>query len=525
MPLFGPPNVEKMKAKRDTKGLIKALGYGRDAAVPRDVAKALGELGDPQAVAPLVGALASSEGQLRGAAAKALEQIGRPAVERLISALDSASPHVRRFAASTLGEIGDSRAAAPLIVALNDDDSIVRENAIGALVRLGDSRVVPLLTGILANPAEASGVRWSAAQGLGQMGAKEAVAPLVAALAGDDRLVRASAAEALGAIGDARAVDGLVAALSDGDHSVRVDAAEALGRMRAKSATKALIAVVQDEVVGVRRKAAWALGRIGDPRATEGLARALRDPARGVRDSAGRALSALGTPALETLVAGLLDADAGVSAVAAQALERMGWKLDTKGVRTPSRREQAKWDLCARIGKPAVAPVAAALRGRDWPARARAAKTLGRIGDARAVKRLVPALKDADFHVRTAAAGALGALGWEAGRTGSGAAYWIAKGEWAECVEIGAPAVKPLLAALRYTTGHSRAQAASALVEIYQSGTLSGAQKQAILAQRHRITASGTHRDGQRHFDAGQPSCHQDYEGHDDTGTRVDFPL
>ena len=27
MPLFGPPNVEKLKAKRDAPGLIKALVY------------------------------------------------------------------------------------------------------------------------------------------------------------------------------------------------------------------------------------------------------------------------------------------------------------------------------------------------------------------------------------------------------------------------------------------------------------------------------------------------------------------
>jgi len=31
MPLFGPPNVEKLKAKRDVKGLIKALGYQKGA--------------------------------------------------------------------------------------------------------------------------------------------------------------------------------------------------------------------------------------------------------------------------------------------------------------------------------------------------------------------------------------------------------------------------------------------------------------------------------------------------------------
>ena len=30
MPLFGPPNVKKLKAKGNVKGLIKALGYDKD---------------------------------------------------------------------------------------------------------------------------------------------------------------------------------------------------------------------------------------------------------------------------------------------------------------------------------------------------------------------------------------------------------------------------------------------------------------------------------------------------------------
>ena len=45
MPLFGPPNVEKLKAKGNVKGLIKALDYKKDASVRRAAAKALGKSG------------------------------------------------------------------------------------------------------------------------------------------------------------------------------------------------------------------------------------------------------------------------------------------------------------------------------------------------------------------------------------------------------------------------------------------------------------------------------------------------
>jgi len=57
--LFGPPNVEKLKAKRDVKGLIEALGYGKD----------------------------DSPSIVRSRASKALQEIGAPAVEPLLAVL------------------------------------------------------------------------------------------------------------------------------------------------------------------------------------------------------------------------------------------------------------------------------------------------------------------------------------------------------------------------------------------------------------------------------------------------------
>ena len=453
------------------------------------------------------------------------------------------------FAAEALGRIGDKRAVEPLIGALRSGDEILSTDAAEALGRIGDRRAIGPLIDSLERGA-ASGRR-AAADALSAIGDERAVQPLIALLDDTSASVRRSAAVALGRMGNPRAEVPLVRHLDDRDERVREAVAAALQKLGwtpdrtaagaaylisrrdwdgcveiGPDAVQPLIAALQDEVVGVRQKAAWALGRIGDTRATWALAAALRDRDADVRRSAGWALEALGPPALEPLVDAFLDEDADVSAVAAQVLERIGWKLDTRDLRTPSRREQAKWDICARIGTEAVVPVAAALRDRAWPARARAAKTLGKIGDARALEPLITALKDTDFHVRKAAAEALETLGWQAGRTGDGARHLIAKGEWAQCIEIGAPAVEPLLAALGYETGHSRARAAHALVEIYQSGTLTDTQKRRILGQRQRIRGSQTHTDERGHQDVGEPSCHQDFDSsHRDTGIRVDFPL
>jgi HEAT repeat protein len=58
MGLFGPPNIEKLKAKQDLEGLVKALDNKKYADVRCQSAKALGQIGDKSAVEPLIAALA-----------------------------------------------------------------------------------------------------------------------------------------------------------------------------------------------------------------------------------------------------------------------------------------------------------------------------------------------------------------------------------------------------------------------------------------------------------------------------------
>ena len=54
MPIFGSPNIEKLLAKRDVKGLIDALDY-KDASVRKAAITALAEIGDVRMVESLLG--------------------------------------------------------------------------------------------------------------------------------------------------------------------------------------------------------------------------------------------------------------------------------------------------------------------------------------------------------------------------------------------------------------------------------------------------------------------------------------
>jgi HEAT repeat protein len=72
MGLLGLPDIEKMKARRDVRGLIRALGYQKDAAVCPAAASALGWIDDARAVEPLIAALKNRDSGVLAAVARAL---------------------------------------------------------------------------------------------------------------------------------------------------------------------------------------------------------------------------------------------------------------------------------------------------------------------------------------------------------------------------------------------------------------------------------------------------------------------
>lgn len=137
MALF-KPNVEKLEAKEDIKGLIEALRY-KDSEVRCNAAIALGNLGDTRAVKPLIHALQDENSNIQVQAAMALGKIGDPeAVEPLIQALkDEDGYYARGSIVRALRDLGDTRAIRPLTQALKDNNANVWMIAAEALVRMG----------------------------------------------------------------------------------------------------------------------------------------------------------------------------------------------------------------------------------------------------------------------------------------------------------------------------------------------------------------------------------------------------
>ena len=111
--------ILKLEAKKNVKGMIKALSNRKDRFLSIQAAGALGRTGDPRAVKPLILALEEREEAVSKAAARALPQIGASAVDPLIATVKQ-KKWVRDDAADALRKVSDPSAVKPLIAALSE---------------------------------------------------------------------------------------------------------------------------------------------------------------------------------------------------------------------------------------------------------------------------------------------------------------------------------------------------------------------------------------------------------------------
>jgi len=450
--LLGPPNVELLRAKRNVKGLMKALRYDKDDSVCEAAAKALCDVGDARAIEPLVSVLEDSGAvSVRAATARALGSVGdETAIAPLIKALSDEDAGVRAAAATALGSVGDTTALETLDALIDriDEPSEVKEAAksargdimlrahihalhrrtghakidaaVEALVEVGERAVSPLIE-ILRDRDYRDGV----AQALGGIGDHRAVDPLLAVLWRGGPV-----ADALGVIGDHRALRPLILVMEYGGPRAQASASTAadvlilfgneecvdpLINILTNTHATALARNAAGEEVdhskySVRERAAEALGHIGDYKAVRPLIEVLDDESPGVRQKAAEALGVLGAPlAIDPLVELLLDPELMVTEAAEEALAALD--VDAE------REKEALVEHLINVltnghpTPPARNAQAEKISRSKYALPDRAAEALGRTGDDKAVRPLIGALEDERLEVRRKAAEALGVLG------------------------------------------------------------------------------------------------------------------
>jgi HEAT repeat protein len=460
--------------------LISLLGDS-DKTVRTTAVTALGKMGDQRAIEPLVGLLKDKEAIVKETASGALLKFGSAAVPSLIACVGSETGPARQSAIAVLTRIGKP-VMGPLVAVLNNENPQVRNAAAEVLKKLNyqPTNVNDKLLYDLATK------NWD---GLAAVG-KPAVEPLLVILNGTDRSSRRMAAEALGKLKDTAYIAPLVNLLADRNATVRTAAGNALCGLGSAS-IPLLLDCLQGKSEEMRQSAISVLGRLGKP-ATESLVAQLEDADLGTRKSAAEAMEkmkyvpvtersriiyystlknwtglvSVGQPAVPTLAGFLSDPDPNTSQSAGDALEKLNYKPSGEQERLLFYTVMRKWEGLFNLGQPAVETLIVFLKEKEESARAKAAETLGRIGDTRALMPLVPLLRDADLTVRQSALNALDKLGYAPDGVEETITYLIAKNDRPAVVKLGKPAVEELLKLLNSSNSGNWKEVVAALGEI-----------------------------------------------------------
>jgi HEAT repeat protein len=209
------PDIAAMKRRKDYRGLLKALRH-QDPDVQWQASAALSDLG-ADGMDHLLAGLKTWNKDIRLGIIEALGEIGDPkAVEPLIMLLEDRNNEIRWEAALALGAIGDTRAIGPLKGALKDRDRYVRYGAAAALEKLEWAPSSREEYALLLNGKQ----EWDSLAELGTA----AIGPLSISATDLETSVRIQAVKTLGRISDQKAIPALYRALRDADGQVRWEA-------------------------------------------------------------------------------------------------------------------------------------------------------------------------------------------------------------------------------------------------------------------------------------------------------------
>lgn len=229
-----------IKDKSALEPLIEKLGDS-DFRIRKDALLALSRFDDPLILDLNLKMLKDDSPDVKSAAISNIK--GKPdkrAVDPLILLLED--PDNCMLVAEALGVIGDPRAVEPLIKVINGNyslniaperDKAFKLSAVKSLGKLEGKTAVKALVKIVKSNTQKTYLRITAVNTLGEIGDKKATKPLINILTDNqsDMWLRATSASALGNIGDKKAVDSLTKAANEPSTPIRNAAQDALKKI------------------------------------------------------------------------------------------------------------------------------------------------------------------------------------------------------------------------------------------------------------------------------------------------------
>jgi HEAT repeat protein len=460
--------VEALATIRDSKAIPFLITALKDEETIRKAAvRALGKIVRPNTAKPLIDALKDENYFVTDTISRLLGQIlGRQTAAPLVQALKETHKEVRQGAANILTQIGwepannDERAlyliakqdwdrlpplakdaVEPLIHILEDKDFDVRWHAIIALGQIKDDRTINTLAAIIGNCDFDNRLQVIAVKTLENGGDKRAVPPLVDALKHNkEQDVRQAAAKALGKIKDPGAITPLIEALKDENYHVQIAAVTALGEIGHNRAVEPLLHLFEEKEIS-HLVVLEALNKIGDPRAKQPALLALTDKYYHNREEAAKLLDKIGwEPSNNNEQIRYLTAKREWDQLPGVIRDEVDTTPFIIALEDRTYDREGLITALGKMGKPWAEDIFLPLLEEGSPDRETAARALAKAGDPRAVAPLTHLMKNPIPNNRCKVVDCLG--------------------------EIGAPAVEPLIEALKDESYFVRISAVQALGKI-----------------------------------------------------------
>ena len=321
-------------------GWLRDRVYDPDPEVRRRAVLALGRIGRPEALEPLVTALTSDEaGAVRSTAAFALGIVEDPLPAEAVSALEAAlldgSSRVRQKAIEAIGRRGGERAGelvAGWLAGLGEVSGYADRRAdveafrrrtswdearlgLFALARIGDDGGDPGDTGsVLGLGGSPRTLWWASAWTAARLGDPDLVSLHRAYAGSPDPVIRALGVRGLGSTGLPVAED-IAPELSHPSDTVRIEAIRAVRALAeadlpvGATTGARLFEALDDPVPAIRREALRGLGDVRHPEATQALIRRMQSSDPEVRAGALRALYPQDQEGFFLLLSGWSDRD------------------------------------------------------------------------------------------------------------------------------------------------------------------------------------------------------------------------
>jgi len=311
--------------------LVRLLA-DREGRVRRRAALAIGHVGLPEGVPPLVNVLVTDkDAEVRAMAAFALGLIGDPsAVEPLRKALGDPSPLVQGRAAEALGLLGDTASAAAIAamttaayvqsnaINLNPDDVSAALPPATEAFKLGLFALTRLkaydaLASVVLDQGGEPRIRWwPVAYALSRIGDPRAAQPLLTLVRAGGSISKGFAARGLGVIKDAASA-GTLLLIAQGwqdDPRAAVSAIRAIGQIGNADAAPTLRTMLKARTLNpaVRLEVVGALGALKDRESVDMMLDLLSDPWPSMRAAALKAIHDIDAETFIVVLSGL-DAD------------------------------------------------------------------------------------------------------------------------------------------------------------------------------------------------------------------------